>query len=371
MRMVLVIKKGNKLEFVESWDYSKDKQEKNLHKLIEQNPQFIIRTEEENKHILPIGSKMTLPGGELDILFVDNEGNLALVELKRGRAPRKVVAQILDYASSLNDMSLDELENFMNGKFKNMKEVYEELENNDLLPTPEFSLSEFKDNVKNSLKNIKLIITSYNITEDIKRVTNWLRDNYSVPIFCVEFEYFKKGDNEFFIPKILGGETSRKLRGIRKKTAVQKKYYKFYGDLLKEFKMKKSGITERGSTGDSWLGLPSGYGNSIHFEWTFSGREPNKILGVELHFENSDKNKNLKLLKHFEEKKKELKEKIGKKLRFEEWGKNWARIYLTKPVGTLEKAIKNEEIKNWAVSMMIKFYDVFKPELDRFVPTMK
>ena len=91
--MVLIIKKGDKLEFIESWDYSKDNKEGNLHKLIEQNPQFIITTEEENKHMLPIGSKMALLSGELDLLFVDNEGNLTLVELKRGKTPRKVIAQ--------------------------------------------------------------------------------------------------------------------------------------------------------------------------------------------------------------------------------------------------------------------------------------
>jgi len=369
--MVLIIKKGDKLEFIESWDYSKDNKERNLHKLIEQNPEFIITTEEENRHTLAIGSKMALPGGELDLLFVDNEGNLTLVELKRGRAPRKVIAQILDYASSLNEMTLDELENCINGNFRNLKEIFDEFRNRGALPSPEFSLSEFKENVKASLKNIKLIIASYKITEDIKRVANWLRDNYSVPIFCVEFEYFKRGENEFFIPRIIGEETSKRLKVKREKTTMQKKYYRFFDALIKEFKKKKPSVTERGATYDSWLAIPSGYGNSIHFEWLFHGREPNKKLGVELHFEDRDEKRNLTLLKHFKNKKKELEDKIGGKLIFEKWTGTWTRIYVTKLVGTLENGIKNEDIKRWAVGTMIKFYEVFKPELDRFVPTIK
>ena len=369
--MVLVIKKKDRLDFVESWDYSKDKQEKSLHKLIEQNPEFIIGTEEESKPVITIGSNMTLPGGELDLLFVDNEGSLTLVELKRGRAPRKVIAQILDYASSLSEMSLDELENSMNGKFTRLKDAFDDFERFDLLPAPEFSFPEFRDNVKSSLRNIRLFITSYSITEDIKRVTRWLRENYSVPILCVEFEYFRKGDQEFFMPRIIGEETPEKRRGKRKITPMQKKYYKFFDDVLQEFKKKKRGVTDRGSTYDSWLPLPSGYGNSIHFEWLFSGREPNKTLGIEIHFENTDKSQNLKLLKHFTEKKEELEKEIGESLAFEEWGKNWSRIYAARPVGTIEQGIENEEAKNWAVDTMINFYDTFKPKLDEFVPTMK
>jgi len=121
--MSLIIKKGEKFEFVESWDYSKDKQENDLHKLIEKKPQMFIRTKGENKYLLTLGSKMTLTSGELDLLLVDNEGYLTLAELKRGRASRKVVAQILDYASSLHEMNLDELENSMKGQFKKLKEV--------------------------------------------------------------------------------------------------------------------------------------------------------------------------------------------------------------------------------------------------------
>jgi hypothetical protein len=38
-------------------------------------------------------------GGRIDILAIDRDGNLTIVELKRDRSPREVVAQILDYAS--------------------------------------------------------------------------------------------------------------------------------------------------------------------------------------------------------------------------------------------------------------------------------
>ena len=49
-------------------------------------------------------------GGTLDLLAVDEEGNLVIVELKRDSAARDVVAQTLDYASSIHDFSREDAE---------------------------------------------------------------------------------------------------------------------------------------------------------------------------------------------------------------------------------------------------------------------
>lgn len=42
-------------------------------------------------------------GGFFDILAVDRNGNLAIVERKRDKTPRDIVAQVLEYASSLRN----------------------------------------------------------------------------------------------------------------------------------------------------------------------------------------------------------------------------------------------------------------------------
>ncbi len=48
-------------------------------------------------------------GGKLDLLGVDDEGKLAVFELKRGPVPRDAVGQVIDYASALEAMSESEL----------------------------------------------------------------------------------------------------------------------------------------------------------------------------------------------------------------------------------------------------------------------
>jgi hypothetical protein len=46
-------------------------------------------------------------GGLIDILCLDQSGDLVLIELKRGRTPRAVTAQLLDYASWVADLSAE------------------------------------------------------------------------------------------------------------------------------------------------------------------------------------------------------------------------------------------------------------------------
>ena len=50
--------------------------------------------------LLIIGREVaTTYGGSIDLLGIDDEGNLVILELKRDRTPRDIIAQVLDYAS--------------------------------------------------------------------------------------------------------------------------------------------------------------------------------------------------------------------------------------------------------------------------------
>ena len=49
-------------------------------------------------------------GGRIDLLGLDLEGNTVLFELKKGKTPRDVVAQLLDYASWISDRTFSDLD---------------------------------------------------------------------------------------------------------------------------------------------------------------------------------------------------------------------------------------------------------------------
>ena len=63
-----------------------------------------------NEKLLIIGRQISMSGGKLDLLAVDEEANLVIVELKRDKTPRDVVAQTLDYASCIQDFGRDDVE---------------------------------------------------------------------------------------------------------------------------------------------------------------------------------------------------------------------------------------------------------------------
>lgn len=81
--------------------------EADLHKWIEKNPGLI------STDLLLIGSEVPTPySGRIDLLGIDSAGTVHIIELKRDKTPREVVAQSLDYASwvvSLTGEDLNEL----------------------------------------------------------------------------------------------------------------------------------------------------------------------------------------------------------------------------------------------------------------------
>src|SRR5271157_4657107 len=59
----------------------------------------------------------------IDLLCIDSSGNLVVVELKRDMTPRDVVAQALDYASWVQDLSAGEIEKIAADYFKGKSDL--------------------------------------------------------------------------------------------------------------------------------------------------------------------------------------------------------------------------------------------------------
>ena len=65
--------------------------------------------------LMVIGRQVpTSYGGKIDLLCLDVEGNLVVVELKRGRTPRDVTAQALDYSSWVKDLGFSDVARIAN-----------------------------------------------------------------------------------------------------------------------------------------------------------------------------------------------------------------------------------------------------------------
>ncbi len=136
--------------------------------------------------LLVIGRQVPTSFGKyIDLLGIDSEGHLAIIELKRDKTPREVVAQTLDYASWVQGLAYDDV-----------KRIYSEYNRSE-----EFEVAfqeKFGGDVPDSInEEHKLLIVASELDNSTERIVNYLSSNYGVPINAVFFQYFKDGAGEY------------------------------------------------------------------------------------------------------------------------------------------------------------------------------
>jgi hypothetical protein len=128
-----------------------------------------------------------------DLLGIDKDGNIVVVELKRGRAPRDVVAQLLEYAAWVDDLSDESILEFAEDYFsknstntgKQLKDVFIETFEADELPPLN--------------QRQRLFIVAEEIPPAISRVCRFLRMSHGFDINCIEFSIYKTEAGEILL----------------------------------------------------------------------------------------------------------------------------------------------------------------------------
>lgn len=136
--------------------------------------------------LMLIGRQVSTSYGKfIDMLAMDMSGNLAIIELKKNRTPREVVAQLLDYASWVQALSYEDISSIYSDKNASNK-----LEKG------------FDDSFGMSLpeqinQQHELIVVASELDTNTERIINYLTDNYGVPINAVFFRFFRDGDRDY------------------------------------------------------------------------------------------------------------------------------------------------------------------------------
>lgn len=134
--------------------------------------------------LLVIGRQISVSGGTLDLLAVDEEGNLVIVELKRDRTARDVVAQTLDYASSVHDFDREDVERH----------------------TWEFLQMKFDDAFRQKFGHEppesvngrhRMYIVASSLDGATRRIVEYLSRVHAVDINAATFSYFNTAEGEF------------------------------------------------------------------------------------------------------------------------------------------------------------------------------
>ena len=129
----------------------------------------------------------------IDLLAINGNGDLIVLELKRDKTYRDIVAQTLDYGSWIKDLRDDDIARLYSD-YRTRAYPGEEDKSLDEAFCMRFSVREMPDELNTSHE---LVIVASSLDPSTERVVNYLTDTYGVFINAVFFRVFKDGDREY------------------------------------------------------------------------------------------------------------------------------------------------------------------------------
>jgi hypothetical protein len=165
----------------------------------------------------------TAHGTRIDLLGIDSEGELTVIELKRDRTPREVVAQVLDYASWVDGLSYDDV-----------TDLYEE--HNPTTAFEEAFANHFGAAVPEALnESHDLVVVASELDPSTERIIDYLSSKYGVPINAVFFRHFRDNGSEYLArtwlidPENVDANEAAQRKG-KKEPWNERDFYVSFGD---------------------------------------------------------------------------------------------------------------------------------------------
>lgn len=123
-------------------------------------------------------------GGKIDILGMNRNGDVVILELKRDKTPREIVAQILDYASWVKDLLPKDIEEIAR-KYtkKGLSDAFSE---------------HFEIDLPESINsNHGMIIIASQLDDSSERIVHYLTNYHRININAIFFNFFHDNGSEF------------------------------------------------------------------------------------------------------------------------------------------------------------------------------
>lgn len=161
---IFSIKEDGKFEEFSQTHFHVDHEESVLENWLESNSDEIL----EDGKFLIIGRQVTTNlGSIIDLLGIDREGNTVVVELKRDRTPRDTLAQALEYASFVEELDTDQLE-----------EILQRYVSDEALNLASYHRNYFElasDEAVSFNKEQRIVLVGQRVTGEIRQTASFLR----------------------------------------------------------------------------------------------------------------------------------------------------------------------------------------------------
>ncbi|MBP8882308.1 MAG: DUF91 domain-containing protein [Dermatophilaceae bacterium] len=164
--------------------------EATLEQYLEKDPSLL------GERLLVIGRQVRTPHGKLiDLLAMDVDGNLHVLELKREKTPRDVVAQVLDYGSWASTLNRDAIIDLAND---HLDEPFEAAYDAVFGGAPPDELN----------AQSRLTIVATDLDPGSERIVTYLR-TFGVPVNAVFFSYLEEEGRRYLTRSWLAQDDER------------------------------------------------------------------------------------------------------------------------------------------------------------------
>ncbi len=223
---------------------------------------------------LVIGRQVpTAYGKFIDLLAIDAEGQLIVIELKKERTPREVVAQLLDYGSWVRGLEDDEIASIFDS-FVAKHHPEHKSTSLDVAFCERFKTDEMPESLNSAHK---LVLVASNLDDSTERIITYLAEEYGVSINAVFFRVFRDGSNEYLSRAWLADpiQIEAKVEEKREKLPWNGEFYASFGvDQNRDWEeARKYGFISAGGGawysrslgllepgGRVWVNIPGGVG---------------------------------------------------------------------------------------------------------------
>lgn len=182
----------------------KRKEKDDLEQWIRSHPEIL------GSDIALIGEQVQTKSGPLDFLGIDSSGNLVIIELKRDKLHREVLAQAIDYASDVADWEVAKLDEIC------LKTTKQNLEDYLADKFPELSFEDIGVN-----QSQRLLLVGLSVDEPLGRMIEWLSSNYNIGINAIVLNYVKtKSGDELLSRTVIIPEEIEREKANKKKFSI-------------------------------------------------------------------------------------------------------------------------------------------------------
>ena len=167
-------------------------------------------------------------GKFIDLIAIDPDGNLVVLELKRDKTYRDIVAQALDYGSWIRELRNEDIARIFEEFNKKYHPERSDTSINDAF-CQRFSVKELPDELNESHE---LVIVASSLDDSTERIVQYLADEYDVRINAIFFRVFKDGEREYLSRVWLNDPTTvvAPPTDAGPKEAWNGEYYVSFGD---------------------------------------------------------------------------------------------------------------------------------------------